>query len=195
MHDFSLYLLEMLENSVRAEAERIDVSLEIDRDSDQMRLTVDDDGQGLVASPEQTLDPFYTTKPGKKTGLGLSLLKAEAEAAEGGLTMGPSESLGGTRVSVHMRLSHVDRPPLGDVASTVAVMAATNPRVEFTVSLSDDEFGPPLIKAPPGEGAGRRTCYDRASHDVKKPDGGERDRAYRDLQGRMERTKDYPRGF
>jgi len=159
MHDLSLYLLEMLENSVRAGAERIDVGLGIDRGSDQMWLTVDDDGHGLTASPEQTLDPFYTTKPGKKTGLGLSLLKAEAEAAEGGLTIGPSESLGGTRVNVYMRSSHVDRPPLGDVATTVVVMAATNPQIEFTVSLSGDEFGPPLIKAPPAEGAGRLARY------------------------------------
>ncbi len=98
MHDLSLYLLEVLENSVRAGAERIDVALVIDQESDELRLTVDDDGRGLTATPEQTLDPFYTTKPGKKTGLGLSLLKAEAQAAGGDLDIGPSRALGGCRV-------------------------------------------------------------------------------------------------
>ena len=159
MHDLSLYLLEILENSVRAGADRVGVGLVIDRGSDELWLTADDDGHGLSASPEQTLDPFYTTKPGKKTGLGLSLLKAEAEAADGGLDIGPSERLGGTRVTVYMRFSHVDRLPLGDVATTIVIMAATNPQVEFTVSLSGDEFEPPLVNAPAAEGADRLARY------------------------------------
>lgn len=159
MHDLSLYLLEILENSVRAGADRVDVGLVIDRSSDELWLTVDDDGHGLTASPEQTLDPFYTTKPGKKTGLGLSLLKAEAEATEGGLDIGSSEHLGGARVTVYMRFSHVDRLPFGDMATTIAIMAATNPQVEFTVSLSGDEFEPALVDAPAAEGADRLARY------------------------------------
>jgi hypothetical protein len=159
VHDLSLYLLEVLENSARAGARRVDIGLVIDRASDELRLTVDDDGQGLTATPKQTLDPFYTTKPGKKTGLGLSLLKAEADAAGGSLGIGPSVRLGGTQVDVHMQLGHVDRPPLGDVATTIIVAAATNPAIEFTVSLSGDRFEPPLVEAPPQEGAGRLASY------------------------------------
>src|SRR5665647_3587992 len=89
MHDLSLYLLEVLENSTRAGATRVDVELCVDHAADELRLAVDDDGRGLTATPEQTLDPFYTTKPGKKTGLGLSLLKADAQAAGGDLQIGP----------------------------------------------------------------------------------------------------------
>ena len=148
MHDVSLYLLELLENSVRAGATHINVGLCIDHASDQLELTVDDDGRGLNATPERILDPFFTTKEGKKTGLGLSLLRAEAEAAEGGLSIGPSSTLGGARVDVTMRLGHVDRPPLGDLATTLVVTAVTNPDVLFTISLEGDEFGQPLIEAP-----------------------------------------------
>lgn len=159
MHDLSLYLLEILENSIRAGATCVDVGLVIDRASDEVRLTVDDDGSGLSTTPEQTLDPFYTTKPGKKTGLGLSLFKAEAEAAGGDLEIGPSERLGGTRVQVFMRLGHVDRPPLGDIATTLLVTVATNPAVRFAVSLSGDEFDPPLVAAPAAQGIDRLTRY------------------------------------
>ena len=159
MHDLSLYLLEVLENSARAGARRVDIGLVIDRASNELRLTVDDDGKGLTATPHQTLNPFYTTKPGKKTGLGLSLLKAEAEAAGGDLGIGPSARLGGTQVDVHMQLGHVDRPPLGDVATTIIVATATNPAIEFTVSLSGDGFEPPLVEAPPTEGANRLARY------------------------------------
>ena len=142
MHDLSLYLLEVLENSTRAGASRVDVELTVDRAADQLRLTVDDDGSGLTAPPEQTLDPFYTTKPGKKTGLGLSLLKADAQAADGDLTIGPSPTLGGVRVDTFMRLSNVDRPPIGDVATTIIVTTVTNPDVTFTVSLADGTTAP-----------------------------------------------------
>jgi NADH:ubiquinone oxidoreductase subunit E len=155
MHDLSLYLLELLENSVRAGAGRVDIDLFMDRATDELRLAVDDDGHGLEAEPERVLDPFYTSKPGKKTGLGLSLLKAEAQAAAGDLTIGPSHALGGVRVETLMSLSHVDRPPVGDVATTVVVTAATNPGVRFTVSLGGDQFSPPLEHAPPEQAAER----------------------------------------
>ncbi len=155
MHDLSLYLLELLENSVRAGATRVETTLFVDGDSDQLRLTVDDDGRGLDASPERVTDPFYTSKPGKKTGLGLSLLKGDAQAAGGDLLIGPSPSLGGVRVEASMVLGHLDRPPLGDVATTLIVTASTNPDIEFTVSLMGDQFTPPLEHAPPREAAER----------------------------------------
>ena len=155
MHDLSLYLLEVLENSTRAGATRVDVDVVIDHAGDELRLAVDDNGHGLTATPEQTLDPFYTTKPGKKTGLGLSLLKADAQLAGGDLTIGLSPALGGARVETFMQLRNVDRPPLGDIATTIIVTTVTNPDVEFTVSLRGDEFMPPLEHAPPLEAAAR----------------------------------------
>jgi len=153
MHDLSLYLLEILENSVRAGAKQVHISLRLDSQSDELRLVVEDDGPGLAVPPEVALDPFYTTKPGKKTGLGLSLLRADAQAAGGDLLLGPSRELGGVRVEVFMSLSHVDRPPLGDLAATLVVAAATNPEVHFTVSLSGDHFDPPASRASPQEAA------------------------------------------
>jgi NADH:ubiquinone oxidoreductase subunit E len=169
VHDLSLYLLEVLENSVRAGAAHVDITLFIDQGSDTLRLTVDDDGGGLSSTPEQTLDPFYTTKPGKKTGLGLSLLKAEAQAAGGDLSIGPSPALGGVRVQTFMRLGHVDRPPMGNVAATIVVMAATNADIEFTVSLQGDQFMPPLGHAPPKEAAERLASHRPAERPAGPP--------------------------
>lgn len=144
MHDLSLYLLELLENSVRAEATRIVVGFSADAASDRLRLSVTDDGTGLEIDPSLVLDPFYTTKKDKKTGLGLSLLKADAEAAGGGLTMGPSPDLGGVLVEAEMVLSHIDRIPIGNIADSIMVMEMTNPQIEFTVDLAGDQFDPPL---------------------------------------------------
>jgi hypothetical protein len=139
MHDLSLYLLDIIENSVRAGATRISVDVSADRAADSLAITVEDDGPGLPVTPRQALDPFYTTKKGKKTGLGLSLFRQAAEAAGGGLSVGRSADLGGVAVRAWMGLSNVDRPPIGDVAASILTMVATNPGVDFAVDLTDGE--------------------------------------------------------
>jgi signal transduction histidine kinase len=138
MHDLSLYLLDILENSVRAGATVIATTIAADPAADQLSISVEDDGPGLPVAPEQALDPFFTTKANKKTGLGLSLFRQAAEAAGGGLSVGRSAELGGVAVRAWMRLGDVDRPPLGDVAASVATMVVTNPEIEFRVDLTDD---------------------------------------------------------
>ena len=155
MHDLSLYLLELLENSIRAGATQVEVTLLVDDEADELRLTVDDDGQGFEMEPDRILDPFFTTKADKKTGLGLSLLKADAQAAGGDLLLGQSPTLGGARVDTHMDLHHVDRVPLGDMGSTLSVTAFTNPEVRFFVNLTGDQFHPPLLRASPAAAAER----------------------------------------
>jgi Histidine kinase-, DNA gyrase B-, and HSP90-like ATPase len=139
MHDLSLYLLEMLENAVRAGAAHVVTTMAADRDADRLTVVVEDDGPGLPVPPAEVLDPYFTTKPGKKTGLGLSLFLQDAEAAGGGLSVGRSQTAGGVEVRAWMGLTHVDRPPAGDLATSLAVMAATNPEVEFTVVVVDGD--------------------------------------------------------
>jgi signal transduction histidine kinase len=138
MHDLSLYLLDILENSVRAGATVIATGIVADRARDELSILVEDDGPGLPVDPEQALDPFFTTKANKKTGLGLSLFRQAAEAAGGGLSVGRSQDLGGVAVRAWMQLSDVDRPPLGDVAASIATMVVTNPEIEFRVDLDQD---------------------------------------------------------
>jgi len=138
MHDLSLYLLDILENSVRAGATVIGTTITADRAADELTITIEDDGPGLPVEPEQALDPFFTTKSNKKTGLGLSLFRQAAEAAGGGLSVGRSDELGGVAVRAWMRLGNVDRPPLGDIAASIATMVVTNPEIEFRVDLTDD---------------------------------------------------------
>jgi signal transduction histidine kinase len=136
VHDLSLYLLELLENAVRAGATTVVTTVTVDRDADRLTLAVEDDGPGLPVPPGEILDPFFTTKKGKKTGLGLSLFLQEAEAAGGGLSVGRSEPLGGVAVRAWMEYSHVDRPPVGDIAETLVMMAAVNPDVTFVADLA-----------------------------------------------------------
>ncbi len=94
MREIALHILDLIENSIRAQASIIAVSVEAMPEQDLLRIVIEDNGTGLKVSPEAALDPFYTTKSGKRTGLGLSLFRAAAESTGGRLTLGKS-SLGG----------------------------------------------------------------------------------------------------
>jgi hypothetical protein len=139
MHDLSLYLLDILENSVRAGATVIAVGISADRAAGTLVIDVQDDGPGLPLQPEAVMDPFFTTKEHKKTGLGLSLFRQAAEDAGGGLILGRSHELGGAAVHAWLGLDNVDRPPLGDVAASIITMVATNPQIDFRVALKDGD--------------------------------------------------------
>lgn len=128
--------MDLIENSLRAQATIIAVNVEALPEQDVLRIVVEDNGTGLKVPVEAVLDPFYTTKRGKRTGLGLSLFRAAAEATGGRLAIGKS-ALGdvGVRVSVELGLTHIDRNPLGDLAGTLAAAVCTNPAIDFRVRL------------------------------------------------------------
>ncbi len=130
MRELSLHILDLIENSLRAGASVIALGVEAMPEADLLRIVVDDDGPGLDVAAELAADPFYTTKPGKRTGLGLSLLRGAAEGTGGRLVLARSE-LGGLCVTAELGLSHLDRAPIGDLAGTLSSMVCTNPDVDF----------------------------------------------------------------
>ena len=130
MRELSLHILDLIENSVRAGASLILMTITENAATDLLKIVVEDDGPGLSVPPETALDPFYSTKSGKRTGLGLSLLRATAEQAGGGLALRQS-TLGGLAVEATMKLSHIDRVPMGDIAATVSSVVCTNPELDL----------------------------------------------------------------
>jgi anti-sigma regulatory factor (Ser/Thr protein kinase) len=130
LRDLSLHILDLIENSIRAGATIVSVSVGIFPDRDLMEATVDDNGPGLRVPPDVATDPFYTTKNGKHIGLGLSLFRATAEKAKGKMSLCSSE-LGGLCVKATMQLSHVDRCPIGDLAGTMSSVVCTNANLDL----------------------------------------------------------------
>jgi hypothetical protein len=123
-------LLDLMENSIRAGASLISVTVAEDPSADTMTIAIEDDGPGIDVPADVATDPFYTTKAGKRTGLGLSLLRSTIEQAAGSLALSQSP-LGGLAVRATMQLSHVDRRPLGDLAATLSSVVCTHPELDF----------------------------------------------------------------
>lgn len=137
IEDLAMHLADLVQNSLRAGARHI--SVVVNRREDSLQIVVSDDGAGI---PERDLarvtDPFFTTKPRARIGLGLPLLAQTAEETGGRCSVGRRPE-GGTVVTACLGWSHPDRPPLGDLVGTLVPLIATSPGVEFTVELSDDQ--------------------------------------------------------
>lgn len=131
MEDLSLHILDIVENSLRSEANLIEVSVVEDTGRDLLALQIQDNGKGMDAeSCARAADPFFTTKPGRRVGLGLPLL-AQAAKEAGGEFHVCSLPNAGTTVRATFRLGHPDRKPLGDMLATLEALVAANPQVDF----------------------------------------------------------------
>lgn len=131
MKELSLNILDIAQNSVKAEAENI--TLEVIEQGNVTTFRITDDGRGMT--PEflsRVLDPFTTTRTTRKVGLGLPLLKMAAEATGGTLSISSRDREShpddhGTVVTATFRTDHIDCPPLGDVVSTVLLLLQNAP--------------------------------------------------------------------
>lgn len=126
-----MHILDIVENSLRAGAKRVEIILTEDTVEDVLTLKITDDGEGMT--PEacvRAADPFFTTKPGHRTGLGLALLAQAAREAGGELRVSSLSGVG-TTVRATFRWSHPDRRPLGDISATLEALVAANPAVDF----------------------------------------------------------------
>jgi hypothetical protein len=131
MEDLSLHLLDIMENSLDAQARRIEVCVYQDPMAETLVLEIRDDGKGMDARTlGRALDPFFTTRTTRKVGLGLSMLAESARATGGGLTVdsAPGE---GTRVEATFRSGHIDMRPLGDIPQTLLTLIVSHPEVEL----------------------------------------------------------------
>ena len=137
MDDISLHILDIAENSVRAEATRIEIILTRDVKNDLFSVVLVDNGRGM--DPEtlaKVRDPFFTTK-GKKTGLGIPLLAQVAEQTGGTVSIESAPGTG-TRVSITFTWSHVDRPAIGSMADTILTLIAGHPDLDYVYEERED---------------------------------------------------------
>jgi hypothetical protein len=139
MPDLAMHILDIMENSTRAEAKNISLEIVEDSVENVVSITIIDDGKGMTGEElKRALDPFYTTKRERnKVGLGLPLLKETAEQA-GGCLVVTSAPRKGTEIRARMVLDHIDRPPLGDINQMLQIIIATNPGVVFDITYTVD---------------------------------------------------------
>jgi len=143
MEDLSLHILDIVQNSTRSEAKLIEISVVEDVEHVMLTLEIRDDGTGM--EPEQCVraaDPFFTTKAGRRIGLGLALLAQATREADGEFEVS-SHPHAGTTVRATFRYSHPDRKPLGDISASLQALVAGHPEVDF---IYEHTAGPKTIR-------------------------------------------------
>ena len=131
MREIALHLLDIAENSVTADAENITLTVCEDFQGDRLTASVVDDGKGMSAEmTARVVDPFTTSRTTRKVGLGIPLFKEAAESCNGNLVIN-SEIGKGTSLDVKFQYSHIDRMPLGDLATTMLTLFVAYPKIHW----------------------------------------------------------------
>lgn len=144
MKELSLNVLDIAQNSVKAGALHIDITVE--RAGGMLAITIADDGCGMSEDfLAAVTDPFTTTRTTRKVGMGIPLFKLAAEQTGGTFSIAsvPDDGQGnahGTTVRAVFDASHVDCAPVGDMASTVTTLIQGSPDIAWTFrSVTDGE--------------------------------------------------------
>jgi hypothetical protein len=92
------------------------------------------------ATLKRVLASRITTKRSRKKpiGLGLAFLRQTSEMCDGRFCV-RSVAGRGTSVTASMRLSHIDRPPLGDLSATILALCATDRKMNVRLNYRTDE--------------------------------------------------------
>lgn len=138
MKTISDHILDILQNSVRAGATLIEIIVREEKTNDLYTVRIKDDGHGMTSEKiRQATQPFFTTRTTRKVGLGLPLLKQNAEMSGGSLTL-ESEPGMGTSVTATFGFSHMDRPPMGDITGVLVLTIIGHEGIRFSYSHKTD---------------------------------------------------------
>ncbi len=135
MKELSLNILDIAENSVKAGATLTEILLS--QTDTALTIVIKDDGCGMdEETVRRVTDPFYTTRTTRPVGLGLPLLKLEAEMTGGSVTVQSRDEKTypqdhGTTVTAVFYHTHIDCPPLGDVTGTMVTLVQGHPDTDF----------------------------------------------------------------
>ena len=131
MTEISLNVLDVAENSTRAGASLVTITVHADFPSDRLTIVIDDNGCGMTEEQvTQVTDPFFTSRTTRKVGLGVPFFKFAAESTGGSFTITSKPGVGTTVKAVFV-LSHIDRMPLGDINTTVHTLVVYHPETDF----------------------------------------------------------------
>jgi len=142
MRELSLHVLDIVQNSLAAQADFIEININEDLEKDILEISIKDNGRGMsVEELEKVVDPFFTSRSTRKVGLGIPLFKANAEACNGIFRI-DSQIGQGTQVYSSFQHSHIDRVPLGDIVSTIITVLASNSNLHliYRHSFNGREF-------------------------------------------------------
>ena len=147
MKELSLNVLDIAMNSVKARASL--VKIEIDETEETLSITISDDGCGMKKDfLESVTNPFCTTRTTRKVGMGIPLLKLQAEQTGGNFSIvsrheSEYPDSHGTETAALFYKNHIDMTPLGDIVESIITLIQGNPDIDFMFQhkIGEKEIG------------------------------------------------------
>ncbi|MBO7086521.1 MAG: ATP-binding protein [Bacilli bacterium] len=131
MNELSLYLLDIMQNSIKAKATIINLDIIKNIDEDKLTIKIVDNGCGMSEEVlSKVLSPFYTTRTTRKVGLGLPLFKELSELCEGSFKIESKVGVG-TTLTATFRLNNIDLPPFGNWVDTFYILVINDEDVDI----------------------------------------------------------------
>lgn len=131
MKEISEHILDIANNSILADATLITIRIIEEPEKDLYTLEIEDNGCGIPKDKiEQVCDPFYSSRETRKIGMGIPLLKMNAERTGGSFSL-TSEEGKGTLVKAVFKHKSVDRPAIGDISGILTIVASTDPKIDL----------------------------------------------------------------
>lgn len=139
MTELSLHILDIVQNSIKANATLIEININEDVKNNLLAIHIIDNGCGMDKDfLSDVVNPFRTTRTTRKVGLGLSLFKNACEQTGGSFEI-TSELGCGTKVSAVFVYDSIDRQPIGDMASTISTIIGSNDKIDYIYTHSYNE--------------------------------------------------------
>ena len=140
MKEIALHILDIAENCITAEANRVSISL-VEDASGLQTISVTDNGKGMTEQEsKRASDPFFTSRSTRKVGLGIPLFRQHAEMAGGSFRIYSVRGRG-TSVEGSFQKGHPDRQPLGDMEGCWLLLATANPEIEWELICRNEAGG------------------------------------------------------
>ena len=134
MQDLSLSVLDLAQNSIRAQSTW--VRIELGFAEDWLTVRISDDGCGMdEIQRAKALSPFYTTKRRGRGGMGLPLFRRACERTGGGVSLKSTPGKG-TAVEGVLCTGHSGCPAFGNMGETMAALIALNSEIRFSLTMS-----------------------------------------------------------
>lgn len=146
MTELSLNVLDIANNSIRAEASLVEITVRItngqldtlDNNSDTITIIIKDNGCGMTKEQlARVEDPFFTTRTTRGVGLGVPFFKQAALGTGGSFSI-ESEAGKGTIITATFCSSHIDCLPLGDINNTIYTLIILNTTIDFLYTYQNN---------------------------------------------------------
>ncbi len=137
-----MHVKDIAQNSISAGASTIDIEIIEDDQADFLTFSIKDDGCGMSEEVVKAIrDPFTTSRTTRKVGLGIPMIEQTCIQCEGYLDIKSAVGVG-TEVFTKLKLSNIDRPPMGDIGESIFLLIIMNPNINFTYrhKINGNEF-------------------------------------------------------